>query len=407
MMMKLIVVGWILICPTVLLMKHIRHLLTKCIRQLWLHTSRPRQNRQGYTELQAALAEPVPPGWTCGKAVVSMHHERRISLYAFSHQKPCGATDKKEKDDDYKKKEINNMMTVSVADFTDFKNEVVRNIMDFLPKGYEDSEIKLNDVVKNNDRKFCGLTIKRKDVNMAPTIYLDDFYKDYEDGKSMDKVLEEIADMRERFDVKEDYDVSYMSDFDSCRDKILPRLVSGEMNTELLGERPHRFVDDLAVIYAIEINDEMSIPVSNRILDMWKITEEELNRQAISNIHEKNLSTFMSIGDFLKKIMNADDVDDMFPMDNAFYVLSNKQQKYGASALLDPKMMQAIIDKVGDFYILPSSVHEVLIIPTDMTRDKTNLEFMVKEVNCTTVEPIDKLSDHVYQYSAEEGLHKA
>ncbi len=299
------------------------------------------------------------------------------------------------------------MMTVSVADFTDFKNEVVRNIMDFLPKGYEDSEIKLNDVVKNNDRKFCGLTIKRKDVNMAPTIYLDDFYKDYEDGKSMDKVLEEIADMRERFDVKEDYDVSYMSDFDSCRDKILPRLVSGEMNTELLGERPHRFVDDLAVIYAIEINDEMSIPVSNRILDMWKITEEELNRQAISNIHEKNLSTFMSIGDFLKKIMNADDVDDMFPMDNAFYVLSNKQQKYGASALLDPKMMQAIIDKVGDFYILPSSVHEVLIIPTDMTRDKTNLEFMVKEVNCTTVEPIDKLSDHVYQYSAEEGLHKA
>ncbi len=296
------------------------------------------------------------------------------------------------------------MMTVSVADFTDFKNEVVRNIMDFLPKGYEDSEIKLNDVVKNNDRKLCGLTIKRKDVNMAPTIYLDDFYKDYENGKSMDKVLEEIADVRERFDVKEDYDVSYISDFDSCKDKVLPRLVSGEMNTELLEDRPHRFVDDLAVIYAIEINDEMSIPVSNRILDMWGITEEELNKQAVSNIPEKAPSTLISIGEVLKRMMNADDVDDMFPIDNAFYVLSNRQQKFGAAALLDSKMMQSIVERFGEFHILMSSVHEVLIIPADLTSDKRDLEFMVKEVNRTIVNPIDRLSDNIYTYSAEKGL---
>ena len=62
------------------------------------------------------------------------------------------------------------MMTVSIADFTDFKNEVVRSILDYLPEEYSDARVEIKEVLKNNDQKLSGLTIKKQDVNMAPTI---------------------------------------------------------------------------------------------------------------------------------------------------------------------------------------------------------------------------------------------
>ena len=95
-------------------------------------------------------------------------------------------------------------------------------------------------------------------------------------------------------------------------------------------------------------------------------------------------------------------VNDMVPTDDKLFVLTNNQKLNGAAALLDEKMMEQIAERVGnDFYILPSSVHEVLIVPKEAGMDFKDLEAMVQEVNATQVAPQDKLSDHVYQYDNE------
>lgn len=65
-------------------------------------------------------------------------------------------------------------------------------------------------------------------------------------------------------------------------------------------------------------------------------------------------------------------------------------------------MMDAICEKIGsNFFILPSSLHEVLIVPASKNMDLSELEDMVREVNATQVAPPDKLSDSVYRYDRE------
>ncbi len=295
-----------------------------------------------------------------------------------------------------------------VSDFIDFKNEVVKNIISYLPAEYADAVVELKEVVKNNDQRFTGLVVKRAGSNIAPSIYLEDFFRDYEGGKIFDDVMREIADLRLKHEV-EGMDVSFVSDYMMCMSRIVPRIVNAEMNKVLLEERPHRLIEDLAVIYALDMNDCMSIPVSDQMMKIWGIDEAELYDDAIRNLPTLLPSKLSTIGDVLKQMMPADEFSDMretmFPEDEAFYVLSNERNVYGAAALLDNQMMDEIIEKLGEsFFILPSSVHEVLIIPDNSSMQARLLENMVMEVNATSVSEQDKLSDSIYRYSAEKGL---
>lgn len=87
---------------------------------------------------------------------------------------------------------------------------------------------------------------------------------------------------------------------------------------------------------------------------------------------------------------------------DTMYVLTNNTKVNGAAAILNDDIRQEIAEKVGDFYMLPSSIHETLIIPKDAGMEFKELEQMVQEVNQTQVAPGERLSDHVYEYDAKE-----
>lgn len=87
---------------------------------------------------------------------------------------------------------------------------------------------------------------------------------------------------------------------------------------------------------------------------------------------------------------------------DTMFVLTNDTKVNGAAAILNDDTRQEIADKVGDFYVLPSSVHETLIIPKDAGMELRDLEQMVQEVNQTQVALQERLSDHVYEYDAKE-----
>ena len=303
--------------------------------------------------------------------------------------------------------------------FEEFKQEIADNIKDHLPDQYQDSTVQLNTVQKNNEA-LDAITITSPDSNVSPTIYLNSFYEDYQNGQDMDTIMDRIADVRVEHEVSQDFDVSKITDFDQVKDHIAARVVGMEDNADLLDQRPHAEMDDLAVTYCVmlgeDANGSMSVPVTNQLMETWGVTQEELHDLAKANQDELTPSTFKSMNEVMAEMMipqmmndmgldreaAQEMVESMMPPEDKMFVLSNEQKLNGAAALLDDKMMDQIAEKVGgDFYILPSSVHEVLIVPADAGMDLKDLEAMVQEVNETQVAPQDRLSDHVYQYDTD------
>lgn len=305
---------------------------------------------------------------------------------------------------------------MSDLNFEEFKQEVADNIKDYLPDQYQDSMIHMQTVQKNNET-LDAITITSPDSNMSPTIYLNSFFEQYEDGKPMEDIMQAIADIRVENEVDKSFDISRITDFEQVQDKIAPRVIGMEDNEELLANRPHAEMDDLAVTYCVMLgeneNGSMSIPITNQLMENWGVTQEELHDIALGNMEELTPTTFKSMNEVMAEMMLPQMIEEcggdreaaeamlsaMIPDEDKMFVLSNEQKLNGAAALLDEKTMDMITEKVGeDFYILPSSVHELLVVPADAGMELRDLEAMVQEVNATQVAPQDRLSDHVYQY---------
>ena len=301
-----------------------------------------------------------------------------------------------------------------IMNYNAFINFIKENILSYLPSEYAPSSVALSKVTKNNE-SLNSLTVSSPASNVSPTIYLNGFFEQYEAGTDIKEILSQISKMRVMHEMNSDFDVSSITDFDCVRDQILPRLYGTQSNAELLADRPHRLMDDLAITYCVTLGDRpdgfMSIPITNDLLNSWNTDEETLFLLAITNLPTIAPSTFKSMTEVMCEMMpelfaSDDELCDSFlpmnDMDDKMFVLSNKQNVNGASALLDNTMMDAICEKIGsNFFILPSSLHEVLIVPASKNMDLSELEDMVREVNATQVAPPDKLSDSVYRYDRE------
>ncbi len=311
-------------------------------------------------------------------------------------------------------------------EFTAFTKEVAGKIKNFLPERFSDAAVDLKVVLKNNDHKLTGLTIKTVDSNVAPTIYLEKFFEEYENGKDLCRILEEIAGIRLASDLDSDFEAEDIMSFESCKDRIVPRLVSLKMNQSLLEDRAFtKVAEDLACTYHVVLygfkDGTGSVAVSNDILKKWKINIEELHETAIKNLQIFQRSTCQTMFDVLFESMGKGYLDEyediekakeafseMIPNDGNMLVASNTNKVFGASCLLDVPFMAHLVEQYGrdgQLTIIPSSVHEVLILGCDFPKE--NLNSMIVEVNSTTVDIEDQLSDHAYIYDIKHGLMSA
>ena len=302
-----------------------------------------------------------------------------------------------------------------MMDFEEFKANVAEQIRDYLPEKYEDAKVSLNEVTKNNDRQLTGLLIKEEDSNIAPNIYLENFYDQYTDGKDMESILKDIAEVRVKHELGQDLDVSRITDFDQVKDHVICKLINDEMNQDYLADKPHTAVEDLAVMYAVDLGGDkdgrMTAPITNDLMERYGVTTQELHDIAMHNLSESQIE-FKSMRDVMVEMMFPDGLreDDpralMLPPEEetpSMYVLSNSEKINGASAILDSKTMEDISEKLGgDFVVLPSSIHEVIILPVDEDTDRKTLESMVQTINAGEVSPEERLSDHVYMYDSQE-----
>lgn len=298
-------------------------------------------------------------------------------------------------------------MNMAELSLDGFKEEILRKIKDFLPEEFKDSELILNKVQKNN-QELNGLTIKRVDETVTPQIYIDGYYDDYLHGREMDDILQAISDVRVEHNYSVPFDTASILDYEKAKSHIIPRFMSGNDNDKYLNGKPYTMIEDIAVTYHISLENSpegsMSAPITDAIIDQWGITKEELHDVAVGNIHEQIKPTFTSMRDVMKEMMRSPEMDDemleaMLPPDNSMFVLSNEAKSFGAVALLDDAFMDKIAEEVGEnFHIIPSSVHELLIIPDSPQFTIEQLKDMVQEVNDTQVAPQDRLSYSVFDY---------
>ena len=304
---------------------------------------------------------------------------------------------------------------MSKLNFDEFKKEVVEKILGFLPESFKNAIVELSVVTKNNNLKLTGLIIRIPDSNIAPTIYLEDYYKNYENGKEIEDILEEIANIRQRTELKDGLDIGFIKDFEKCREMLLPRLINKNMNEELLNNKPYTEYEDLAIVYEIKLEQKkegkMSVLINNDIFDMWEIAIEELHDTAIKNISNLEPCVMKSMTEIMVEMMmpkllavGMEEEKARELIDNSspemMYVITNKSKNHGAMAILDKEFVNECIETIGeDFYVLPSSIHELILIPNSGEMDAETLRGMVSEVNRTQVSREERLSDNVYRYS--------
>lgn len=298
--------------------------------------------------------------------------------------------------------------------FEDFKQNVADSIKNHLPAKYEDAEISISTVTKNNDTKLTGITLKLEDSNISHGVYLDDYYKAYKEGADFDELIKKLAYTYVLNDDKE-YDANQLADFEMVKDKISCKVINAGNNKEFLKDKPHTDIEDLAVVYSVVLGKEnngiYSVMVDDMMLNTYGITVDELHETAVENLSKQDVS-FKTLRETFMEMMFPNGVSGndpfmamMMPPEDAvpdIYVLSNDAGLYGASEILNTPFMDEIATQLGgDYIVLPSSVHETLIVPMSEDLDREALENMVQEVNVGAVRPEDRLSDHVYQYDSK------
>lgn len=290
-------------------------------------------------------------------------------------------------------------ITMSFEDFTAFVREKVQLIMG------ADVIVTSKCVLKNNGTRLQGLEFFKETVKISPVIYLEEIYKEYERGRSMADCVREICSLytaNQWEDTKTDKIVDMIYSWEQSRIKIYPILLPYEKNQELLKNAIHKKYLDLALCCCISLEDEkgnrMSIRVSETLLQQWKISEEDLFHQAYENMKNAGYHIIN-----MMEILKECGFECEMPTANMF-VLTNRKQCYGAAGILDIDLLKSFSDRMGrNLFILPSSIHEVILIPDKGCFRESELKEMIMDVNENVLEEEDFLSDHAYYFDRETG----
>lgn len=275
--------------------------------------------------------------------------------------------------------------------FNEFVHAFTDGIKDYLPPDYHDAEIWAERVVKTNDQILTGINIRRSGDLVSPRIYVDGMYEDYIHGKSMEEVF---CDARDTWSwalkqaPERDVVQNILNDLEKAKGMISYRLINRKANEEYLAERPWTPIADLACVYQLELGCGQRAPINNTHMEKLGLTLQEIHDLSMENTPKLLPASVQTIGAALGIPFEDDDL----------VVIANTDLADGAGTILYPSVQEALTERLGEFWILPCSVHEVLAAKKSPDVSLDNLQRMVREINNSTVlRPQDVLSNEVYE----------
>ncbi len=313
--------------------------------------------------------------------------------------------------------------------FEEFQKQIQENVREFLGSRVT---IETKEVIKNNGIRLHGMILFKEGYNVAPTVYLESFYEEFKQGRELGSIVLEIAKYCDEEHPVKRLDMKFFEKYEIVKKGIMIKLISREKNKELLERIPYIPFLNLAVIFYYSVVNEYigngSILIYNEHLEKWKLDIQTLYQNAFENTKQKLGYRIMDMRDVVRNLLKeqiAENINQklekegntenfhqdmeilMQQMEQALFaslsgdmfVLTNRTKNQGAVCMIYDEYLHSFAEKLEkNLFILPSSVHEVILIPDTGRENAQQLREMVEEVNTTQLEPEDVLSDSVYYY---------
>ena len=196
------------------------------------------------------------------------------------------------------------------------------------------------------------------------------------------------------------------NDVENMKEKIVYKIIHAPQNEVLLQTLPSIAYLDFAIVFYIlfEIDEKgtATIPVTEDLLQVWETTLDEIHELAKLNTPKLLPAVFKPMRIVIDELM-GNSCNNLIQSDDIMFVLTNSLRSFGAICILYEDVLFHIGNLLREnYYILPSSIHEVIIIPESQAPCKETLNEMITKINETQVEIEDVLSDHVYYYNREK-----
>ena len=282
----------------------------------------------------------------------------------------------------------------------EFTDLLIEKLKEKLGNEYE---ISSHTVPKNNGIKLDSITIGKKNQQCKPNIYIDDFFEDYLNGRSFNSIAEQILDMFYETNVEQNFNL-----LEEIKDmnKIYCKFINTLANKTMLDTLPHTEWNDLSIIYYFSFNSSdkevmKTLTINNAIMEYIKLPLEELHEKAMENTKKQMPGQILGMKSILSKMMG-----DIYSEqeDETLYILSNKKGLHGAISILQEELLSDFCSSINaeTIYIIPSSVHEMLLFTGEMP--VTEINNMINEINSAEISGQEVLSSNCYIYN--RSLHQ-
>lgn len=312
--------------------------------------------------------------------------------------------------------------------------------------------ISIRDYLKNNGVKACGVTFKPVKtasgpvLDISPVIYIDSLYEAYKTGRiGLNDIASIIASEYFKYLEPPFKNLSDIMDFKLARKRLAFRVVNTALNAEFLNSVPHMDILDLSLVFYYLINDDSGslscCTVTDYLINKWNLSPEKLYDSALKNAPRLLPSSLSSLDEAVCRILDPKTADSQTveqigsssvsvsvpsskpvynsghvpdpgsetgqtkkPCGAAAFVLTNTAGVHGSAVIFYKGVPEKCFDLIGEsYFILPSSIHELILVRESMVRDPLELAKIVRSVNLSSVSRNEFLSDQVYHYSAAAG----
>lgn len=287
--------------------------------------------------------------------------------------------------------------------YQDYKNKV----LEILREKYGEDVVRETTVTKNNNTKLEGIILRVGTSAASPIIYFDsrqNFYTDL-DVKDIVRTAEEQFKEIKRFTNKA---VEDARNWKKMKNRIFPKLIHYEKNKEMLIKTPHVRFLDLAVVFFYQTNEmfpelgEGTVTVHDGMKNVWDVSEDQLLKYSLRNLREMECAC-KTMEEILELYVFSDGEVKPAQSTLSLYALTTYDGIFGAAAMLNKNFMEKACKKMQcqKLWVIPSSIHEVLLMPYDYEIEAKKLQRICADVN-KTLDPEDILSDSIYVYDDVE-----
>ena len=299
-------------------------------------------------------------------------------------------------------------------DKNQFYEDVLVAVREKIPETIRDIvRVEVSEVLKNNDEKLHGIMMAIEGSNMLPTLYLEDFYEIYEEGESIEEIARMIIDISTNAFKNPPPIADFSFDYDNIKDKLILELLDSDMNKERLKTLVHKEVGNGFVMVpyiTIEeiLGSAMRTAVTKEIAKSHDYDIDELMDVAFLNTMERFSPVFLEGNKPYEVSELSESLNPMsenFNIDSSriLYILTNAEVHFGATVFFYPGIAERLGDILGrNYYVLPSSVHEVMIVPEGRGATIKDMKRLVREANASVVDSRKVLSSKVLYYNRKK-----